>query len=661
MIDGFFRVAVATPSVRVADVPHNLSQILACCRGASEAGAGLVVLPELSLTGYTCSDLFLSQTLLQAAEDAVAELAAATAGLDLVIVAGLPFAYGSALYNVAAVLCHGSILGLVPKTHIPNYAEFYEARHFSPGPATGDAAIAGQTVPFGTDLIFACQSMPALKVAVEICEDMWVPQSPSIRHASAGATIIANLSASDEIIGKADYRRLLARSTSGRLICGYLYADAGIGESTTDLVFAGHNLICENGRLLKESTLFEEGIQVTDLDLMQILSERRRTNTFPVEAPSAERYRTVSFELPVHRYTRLLRDIAPRPFVPRSRQDLSRRCEEILSLQMNGLKKRLAHTQAHTAVVGLSGGLDSTLALLVTARAFQALGLPLSGLVAITMPGFGTTDRTYTNALALAESVGATLIEIPISEAVTLHFRDIGHDPGKHDVTYENAQARERTQILMDVANQRNGLVIGTGDLSELALGWATYNGDHMSMYGVNSSIPKTLVRHLVRHVAAKAKEEGDLKLHDVLADVLKTPVSPELLPPKDGEIVQQTEQIVGPYELHDFFLYYLVRHGMRPRKILRLAEQAFDGTYDRKTILSWLRVFLRRFFAQQFKRSCLPDGPKVGSVTLSPRGDWRMPSDAQSVLWLADLASEEANPAGSSQIDGKPERARHA
>lgn len=645
MIDGFFRVAVATPSVRVADVPYNLSQIAACCQEASEAGAGLVVLPELCLTGYTCSDLFLSQTLLEAAEGALVELASATAGLDLVIVAGLPFASGSALYNVAAVLCHGNILGLVPKVHIPNYAEFYEARHFTPGPSTGEATFAGRSVPFGTDLIFACQSMPALKIAVEICEDMWVPQPPSIRHAAAGATIIANLSASDEIIGKADYRRLLARSISGRLICGYLYADAGIGESTTDLVFAGHNLICENGRLLKESKLFEEGVQVTDLDLMQILSERRRTNTFPVAAPSQESYRTVPFDLPVHRYAQLLRDIAPRPFVPRSRQDLSKRCEEILALQMNGLKKRLAHTQAHTAVVGLSGGLDSTLALLVTARAFQALDRPLSGLIAITMPGFGTTDRTYTNALSLAESIGATLMEIPISEAVTLHFRDIGQDPGKHDVTYENAQARERTQILMDVANQRNGLVIGTGDLSELALGWATYNGDHMSMYGVNSSIPKTLVRHLVRHVAAKAKEEGDLKLHDVLSDVLKTPVSPELLPPKDGEIVQQTEQIVGPYELHDFFLYYLVRYGMRPRKILRLAEQAFEGTYDHKTILSWLRVFLRRFFAQQFKRSCLPDGPKVGSVTLSPRGDWRMPSDAQSILWLNDLSDSDPLP----------------
>ncbi len=638
MNDGYFRVGVATPDVRVADIPFNLDRTIEACQQAAKSGAGLVVFPELGLTGYTCSDLFLSKRLLEQAQAALADLAGTTAALDLVIIVGLPLAHGGRLYNVAAVLAHGSVLGIVPKTNIPNYAEFYEARHFSPGPENASVMIAGREVPFGTNLIFACEQLPALKIAVEICEDLWVPAPPSTRHATAGATVIANLSASDEIIGKADYRRLLARSMSGRLIGGYLYADAGTGESTTDLVFAGHNLICENGRLLKESELFAGGLLLSDLDLDLIEAERRRTSTFTVTSQPVAGYRTVWFSLPIRRYERLMREISPHPFVPQSKMDLAERCEEILSIQTNGLKKRLAHTRAKTAVVGLSGGLDSTLALLVTARAFQALQQPLSSLIAITMPGFGTTDRTYGNALSLARSIGAELREIPITESVLLHFRDIGHDPDKHDVTYENAQARERTQILMDIANQSGGLVIGTGDLSELALGWATYNGDHMSMYGVNSSIPKTLVRHLVRHVAAQALLQGDTSLHQILSDILDTPVSPELLPPKNGEISQQTEAIVGPYELHDFFLYHFVRHGLPPRKILRLATQAFESSYDPDVVLRWLKIFLRRFFTQQFKRSCLPDGPKVGSVALSPRGDWRMPSDAHADIWLADL-----------------------
>ena len=641
MIDGYLRVAVATPEIRVADVPWNRDRIIDCCREAAAAGAGLVVLPELCLTGYTCSDLFLSQTLLQAADDGIASIAAALAGLDLVVAVGLPLAAGSGLFNTAAVLYHGEILGVVPKRNIPNYGEFYEARHFAPGPANGEVTIAGQRVPFGTDLIFACRSLPEFQLAIEICEDLWVPAPPSMSHAIAGATVIANLSASDELIGKADYRRLLTRSQSGRLICCYLYADAGSGESTTDLVFAGHNLICENGHQLRESTLFQTGVLTADLDLRQIVAERRRATTFPAAANPPDTYRTISFDLPIRKYERLLRDISPRPFVPSSQVDLAQRCEEILALQMNGLRKRLAHTRSTAAIVGLSGGLDSTLALLVTARAFESLGLPLSGIIAVTMPGFGTTGRTYGNACTLSRAIGATLMEIPISEAVLLHFRDIGQDPAKLDVTYENSQARERTQILMDLANQRNGIVIGTGDLSELALGWATYNGDHMSMYGVNVSIPKTLVRHLVRYVADAALAGGAREMHDTLADILATPVSPELLPAKDGKIMQQTEHIVGPYELHDFFLYYLVRFGMSPRKVYRLALQAFEGFYEPAVILRWLKVFLNRFFSQQFKRSCLPDGPKVGTVTLSPRGDWRMPSDAQSTIWLAELPAE--------------------
>jgi NAD+ synthase (glutamine-hydrolysing) len=633
MKDGFIRVAAATPKIQVADCRGNLEQILALTREAAADKVNLVVFPELCLTGYTCGDLFLSRTLQQESLAALLDFCAATASLEILCVVGLPLALGSALYNAAAVVQSGRILGFVPKRFIPNYAEFYEARHFTAGPPSGQMTDLGQDIPFGTNLVFSCHEQPDFRLAVEICEDLWVPCSPSIQHALAGATVIANLSASDEVITKAAYRRLLVQSHSSRLICGYLYADAGDGESTTDLVFAGHNLIYENGRRMAESDLFSTGSITADLDVQMLAQERRRQGTFPHDSSG---YRLIPFsqkltELP------LRREIGTRPFVPPDRQDLAERCEEIFSLQVAGLKKRLAHLKCHSAVIGLSGGLDSSLALLVTARAFDALDLERSGLLAVTMPGFGTTDRTYQNALSLAKSLGATIREIPINQAVLDHFIAIGHDRANHDTTYENAQARERTQILMDLANETSGIVIGTGDLSELALGWATFNGDHMSMYGVNSSVPKTLVRHLIHHEA----ESGDPGLRKVLLDVLDTPVSPELLPPEQGQIIQQTEHLVGPYELHDFFLYYLIRFGFTPEKIRRLAFLAFAGQYKACELDHWLKVFIIRFFSQQFKRSCLPDGPKVGSVTLSPRGDWRMPSDAVADLWLKWTKSE--------------------
>ena len=569
--------------------------------------------------------------MLDGARAALGNLLAATCDLEIVYAVGLPLAVGSQLFNTAAVCQHGQVLGIVPKQQIPNYAEFYEGRHFSPGPANSEVDLFGYTVPFGSDLLFCCRELPDFCLAIEICEDLWIPEPPSIRHAIAGATVIGNLSASDEVIAKAAYRRLLVQSQSARLICAYLYADAGEGESSTDLVFAGHDLIYENGRRLAESSLFSTGLTTADIDVQLLIQERRRQNTFASPAPDS--HRRVPFSLAVAELA-LRRLIPATPFVPADRQDLAVRCEEILALQANGLKKRLAHIACRSAVIGLSGGLDSTLALLVTARAFDSLGLARSGILAVTMPGFGTSDRTRENACALAGELGASLREISISQAVLGHFADIGHDPACQDTTYENAQARERTQVLMDLANQMNGLVIGTGDLSELALGWATYNGDHMSMYGVNSSVPKTLVRHLVQYAASQSEPQ----LRQVLLDVLDTPVSPELLPPVQGEIAQKTEHIVGPYELHDFFLYYLVRYGFTPAKIRRLARLAFAGQYEPDVIDRWLQIFLRRFFAQQFKRSCLPDGPKVGSVTLSPRGDWRMPSDAVAALWLDNV-----------------------
>lgn len=643
MQNGFIRAAAAAPEIRVADCAYNTRQICSIMEKAARADVQLLVLPELCLTGYTCGDLFLSKVLIDSALKGLEDIIDASRQLELVTVVGLPLAVGSSLYNTAAIVSKGSLLGLVPKQHIPNYAEFYEMRHFKPFDDTLPVRrieVAGQSVPFGQKLLFSCRESDEFVLAVEICEDLWVPRTPSGSHALAGATVIANLSASDEVIGKADYRRLLVQSHSARLICGYVYADAGRGESSTDLVFAGHNLIYENGHQLAESKLFETDLTISEIDVQMLSSERRRQNTFhfaQTDRLGETAYETVWFTLNSHEL-KLTRKYPAYPFVPNRPEELESRCEQILTIQMQGLKQRLAHTGIKSVVVGLSGGLDSTLALLVAARAFDALNLPRSNIIAVTMPGFGTTDRTYGNALELAGSIGAKLREIPIAEAVLQHFSDIGQNPDIHDVTYENAQARERTQILMDLANQTSALVIGTGDLSELALGWATYNGDHMSMYGVNASIPKTLVRHLVAYSAANAKARGNLSLGKVLSDILDTPVSPELLPPENGEIAQKTEHLVGPYALHDFFLYYFMRYGFSPAKIRRLARSAFAGSEFFDQIDLWLPVFLRRFFSQQFKRSCLPDGPKVGSVTLSPRGDWRMPSDASAASWLADL-----------------------
>ena len=549
------------------------------------------------------------------------------------ILVGLPLCHNGKLYNVAAVISDGEVLGLVPKTYLPAYNEFYETRYFTRGMEDSVEFLLGEkNVPMGTKLLFVCRAMSALKIAVEICEDLWTPEPPGIRHARNGATLLVNLSASNEITGKDIYRRELVRGQSARLLCGYVYASAGDGESTQDVVYSGHNLIAENGRLLRESARFFNESIWSEIDVERLIAERRRMTTFEMREDG---YKEILFSLKVEE-TRLTRNIDPMPFVPGDRTERERRCEEILSMQAMGLKKRLEHTNCRTAVVGISGGLDSTLALLVVVRAFDLLGIPHNHIKAVTMPGFGTTGRTYDNAVNFIRSLGTDFMEVDIKEAVLGHFRDIGQDASVHDVTYENAQARERTQILMDIANRVGGMVIGTGDLSELALGWATYNGDHMSMYAVNSSVPKTLVRHLVQFYADTC---GDSTLTRVLLDVLDTPVSPELLPPEEGEISQKTEDIVGPYELHDFYLYHMLRQSCAPAKIYRLARIAFAGIYDDATILKWLKTFYHRFFTQQFKRSCLPDGPKVGSVAVSPRGDLRMPSDACAHIWLEELA----------------------
>ena len=633
MRDGFIKVGAATPKVRVADPAYNREQLVKAAREAAGRGVKLLVFPELSMTAYTCGDLFGQEILVRAAREELARFAAETEALDMLMFVGLPWAQDGKLYNVAAAVEGGRVLGLVPKLNLPNYGEFYEARNFEPGcEDVIDADWEGEKIPMGSRLLFVCREMPALQVAAEICEDLWVACPPSTEHAQAGATVIVNCSASDETTGKSAYRRELVGGQSARLVCGYIYANAGDGESSQDLVFGGHDIIAEDGRILAESPRFETGLWTADLDLGRLEGERRRMSTFRIRG--RERYCPVEFSLKMEE-TRLERSFDPAPFVPHDAADRERRCEEILSIQAMGLKKRLEHTGCRDAVVGISGGLDSTLALLVTARAFDLLEIPRSRIHAITMPCFGTTDRTYQNACRMTEKLGASLAEVDIREAVTLHFRDIGHDMAVHDVTYENSQSRERTQVLMDMANQVNGMVIGTGDMSELALGWATYNGDHMSMYGVNASVPKTLVRHLVRYYADTCGEE-ELRL--VLLDVLDTPVSPELLPPEDGAISQKTEDLVGPYELHDFFLYHILRCGSRPSKIFRMALLAFEGQYDREVILKWLKVFYRRFFSQHFKRSCLPDGPKVGSVAVSPRGDLRMPSDAASSLWMAEV-----------------------
>ena len=633
MKDGFITVATATPQVAVADCEANAQAILACINEMAAAHAKVMVLPELCITGYTCNDLFWQTKLLDEAEAALSAVAEGSRQVDALIAVGMPLRVAGKLLNVAAMLCRGKVLGFVPKVNLPAYNEFYETRHFTSGSADmGTVQFDGEEVPVGTNLLFSCENMADLCVATEICEDLWVPNPPSVHHALAGASVICNLSASDEMVGKGGYRRDLVAGQSARLVCAYLYATAGEGESTTDLVFGGQNLIAENGTVLTESATFENEINVATIDVQRLASERRRMSTFP--AADAGEYREISFAL-TEEETKLVRFFDADPFVPSSADQLSDRCEEILNIQALGLKKRLAHTHAKSAVVGISGGLDSTLALLVTARAFDMLGLSRKGIVAVTMPGFGTTDRTYNNAVAMIKSLGATFKEVSIAKAVMQHFADIDHDASIHDVTYENSQARERTQILMDIANQANGFVIGTGDLSELALGWATYNGDHMSMYAVNASVPKTLVRHLVRHYADTSADEV---LAGVLYDVLDTPVSPELLPPEDGAISQKTEDLVGPYELHDFFLYQMLRMCFPPAKIYRIAKEAFAGRYSNETILKWLRTFYWRFFSQQFKRSCLPDGPKVGSVAVSPRGDLRMPSDACVSAWIKEV-----------------------
>ncbi len=633
MKDGFLKVASVTPSIRVADPVYNAGQICERIAEAAAGGAKIIVCPELCLTGYTCNDLFLQDSLLAAAKEQLSVVIRGTAGSDALVFVGLPLVRNQKLYSVAAVLQDGRLLGIVPKTFLPAYGEFYETRHFTPGNKKPVPYIwEGQEVPFGTNLLFRAEGMEDLIVGCEICEDLWTPDAPGRHHALAGANVIVNLSASDETIGKADYRRMLVQSASASLLCGYIYASAGEGESTQDLVFGGHDMIAENGAMLAEAERFTPGILFADLDIKRLVHERRRMNTYP--SAETDDYLVVPFSLK-QTETVLARSFDPAPFVPADEAERERRCEEILSIQAGGLAKRLSHTNAQTAVVGLSGGLDSTLAFLVTARAFDALGKNHADIIAVTMPCFGTTDRTYQNACSLARALGATLREIPIGAAVEQHFSDIGQDSEQHDVTYENSQARERTQVLMDVANKTGGLVVGTGDMSELALGWATYNGDHMSMYGVNAGVPKTLVRHLVRYAADICGDQG---LRTVLLDILDTPVSPELLPPVDGVISQKTEDLVGPYELHDFFLYHMLRFGSEPAKIYRMACLAFAGRYDGKEILHWLREFYRRFFAQQFKRSCLPDGPKVGSVALSPRGDLRMPSDASAALWLRQV-----------------------
>ena len=641
MKDGFVKVAAGTPKIRVADCAHNGEQIITLMRQAVDRGVKVLTLPELCLTGYTCGDLFLQDTLLRGAEEALACVLTETAGLDLVAALGLPVRnpWDNKLYNCAAVIQKGEILALIPKTHIPNYGEFYEARWFATGKDVDvTVELCGQQVWMSPNCVLACETMPGLVLGVEICEDLWAAQPPSGTLARSGATLILNLSASDEVAGKAAYRRDLVRGQSGRLVCGYVYADAGAGESSTDLVFAGHNMVAENGTLLAE-TRFNTGLTISEIDVDRLVYERRRMNTFtppdttPMERAHALGVSRISFSLEASD-TELTRSVSPSPFVPQGERDRAERCDEILRVAALGLKQRLEHTRAACAVIGLSGGLDSTLAILITAMAFDLLGRDHREILAVTMPCFGTTARTRSNAEILAEELGTSFQEVNIGEAVRRHFADIGQSMDDHSVTFENAQARERTQVLMDLANQRGGLVIGTGDLSELALGWATYHGDHMSMYGVHASIPKTLVRHLVAFVA----DDKGGRLARVLQDILDTPVSPELLPPKDGQIAQKTEDMVGPYELHDFFLYYAVRWGFSPRKVFRLALYALGDQYDRDILLRWLENFYRRFFAQQFKRSCLPDGPKVGTLTLSPRGDWRMPSDAAAGLWLSEL-----------------------
>jgi len=639
---GFVRVAAAIPPVSVADCRANVEGIIGLMNEVAARGVQLVVFPELSITAYTCGDLFGHRLLLDEAEHSLQYLLEQTASLPLLSVVGMPVASATRIYNCAVVFSGGKIRGVVPKTYIPNYNEFYEARWFTSGADADfdEITLCGQQVPFGTNLLFR---FGRATLGVELCEDLWTPCPPSSYHALQGADIIANLSASDELIGKHDYLLSLLKQQSARCRAAYIYASSGFGESSTDLVFAGNAIVAECGTVVAESErfLFEPQLVVTEVDVERLQGERCVTNTFSSASVAGKPYHTVDCSdipvVPVH-YTRT---VAPHPFVPSHPETLDRRCREILDIQISGLAKRLLHTHARTAVIGISGGLDSTLALLVCVQAFDKLSIPRDRIVGVTMPGFGTTDRTYQNAIGLMQALGVTVREIPIREACIQHYKDINHDIAVHDVTYENSQARERTQILMDIANQTNGMVIGTGDLSELALGWATYNGDHMSMYAVSAGIPKTLVKYLVAWVARHRIKDA---ARAILLDIVDTPISPELIPADEqGNITQKTEDLVGPYELHDFFLYYMLRFGFRPAKIYYLAMRArFDQPYDAATIKKWLTIFMRRFFNQQFKRSCLPDGPKVGSVAISPRGDWRMPSDASSAMWLRECESLE-------------------
>ena len=635
MKDGFISVACGTPKLRLADCHYNAEQTFTMMRQAEKAGVKVLVLPELGLTGYSCGDLFYQDTLLRGAEEALSTVLEATRNLEVVTAVGLPVRANNKLYNCAAIIQKGQILGLVPKSHLPNYGEFYEKRQFAPAPeARMCVRLCGQELILAAGQVFHCEDIPELVLGFEICEDLWAPDSPSVDMAKAGATIICNLSASNDLIGKDAYRRQLVTMQSAKLLCGYIYSSCGEGESTSDVVFGAHQMIAENGTLLAERR-FDGGLLISEIDVQRLAYERRRTQMLDTVSEARMPAQGL-FSLTISP-TKLTRYVAPMPFVPEDREDRDDRCREILLLASLGLKQRLEHTGAKTAVVGLSGGLDSTLAVLITGLAMKMLDRPMTDIIAVTMPCFGTTDRTKNNAVILAEKLGATLKTVDISASVRSHFKDIGHDMEDHSVTFENGQARERTQVLMDIANQTGGIVIGTGDLSELALGWCTYNGDHMSMYAVNCTIPKTLVRHLVGYLA-RDNAEKDEELKDVLEDILDTPVSPELLPAVQGKISQKTEDLVGPYELHDFFLYYMLRWGFSPAKIYRLAVYALGKQYSREVILKWLKTFYRRFFSQQFKRNCVPDGPKVGSVAFSPRGDWRMPSDAKMNLWQAEL-----------------------
>ena len=633
MNDGFIKVAAVTPEVTVADTQKNAKIICDDILQATALGAKIIVFPELCLTGYTCADLFYHDVLLKNALRALSDVVSCSIGTDALIFVGCPLRHSGKLYNCAVAINNGKILGAVPKTFLPNYNEFYEKRWFAPAPEQSEEiSLLGQTVPFGRGILFCCEQMQNLTVGAEICEDLWTPMPPSVTLALSGATITVNLSASNECVGKSEYRKALVSSQSARLVCGYVYCSAGDGESTTDLVFSGHNIIAENGRVLAESNLFENEITVSEIDVDFLSCERAKI--YPAEI-TRKADKIVYFSIKKEQ-TSLTRAFSRYPFVPKDSDELHSRAKLILTMQSKALAKRIDHTHTKSLVIGVSGGLDSSLALIVAKLASEA-SKTKPEVIAVTMPCFGTTDRTHDNSIKLSEALGVTLKEVDIKKAVLQHFEDIGQNAGTYDVTYENGQARERTQVLMDIANKTGGMVVGTGDLSELALGWATYNGDHMSMYGVNASVPKTLIRYLINHYALSA----DKKTKEVLGDILDTPVSPELLPSAGKNISQKTEDLVGPYELHDFFLYYMLRMYYSPKKIFRAAKLAFPD-YDEKTIAGWLKVFVRRFFAQQFKRSCLPDGVKIGSVSLSPRGDWRMPSDAAAACWLTEAEETE-------------------